>query len=127
MKMGYLAAGSPDCPLVRLYDFTQEDVVQLCRLFASLASVAVESAALHEQPFIQPLDGLRVTLRVAKRDQGLVQTDAKSFDCLLTQEGWEDQRDWALPFGGESCGDFTWLLFDVPGGARLLLSRDGRW
>lgn len=128
MKMEYLPTGSTDCPLIRLYDFTLDEVVQLFGVFASLASDAVRTVGLHEQSYVQPIDECRLVLRVAERDQGIVQLDAHSFACVLTEDGWKDEEERAIALVGDGCrGDFQWLLWGIPSEVRLLLSWDGRW
>jgi hypothetical protein len=127
MKMEYLAAGSADCPLIRLYDFTVDELVQLCDLFNSLASGAVRSIALHEQPYLVSLQGCCLTLRAAERDRGIVEDHLGGFDCLLTPDGWEDQAERVKPVIEDSRGDFVWLLYNIPSEIRLLLSWNGTW
>jgi hypothetical protein len=128
MKMDYLATGSDDCPLIRLYDFTPKEVVQLCGVFASLASGIVRTVSLHEQPFVQPVDGCHLMLQTAREDKGIEKVDARSFDCTLTQDGWEDEAERAKPLAGDDArGHNQWLLYSVPSEIRLLLSWDGTW
>lgn len=127
MKMEYLAAGSADCPLIRLYGFTVDELVQLRDQFHSLAAGTVRSMALHEQSYLVSLDDCRLTLRTAERDRGIVKDDSGGFDCLLTQDGWEDQVERVKPVIEDSQGDFVWLLYDVPSEIRLLLSWGGSW
>ncbi|HBO44205.1 MAG TPA: hypothetical protein DD670_09785 [Planctomycetaceae bacterium] len=128
MKMEYLSSGSADCPLIRLYDFTPDEVAQLCDVFASLASGEVHTVALHEQPFVQPLHECGLTLRAEKEDTGIVEVDERRFECPLTKSGWEDQKERTQPFAGDGVhGGFLWLLYDIPSEIRLLLSWDGCW
>jgi hypothetical protein len=128
MKMEHLATGSDDCPLLRLYDFTPNEVGQLCGVFTSLASGTVCIVALHEQPFIQPVDGCRLTLRAAKRDKGIEAVDTNSFECILTEDGWEDEAERAKSLTGDDArGHHQWLLNSTPSEIRLLLSCDGCW
>lgn len=128
MKMEYLAIGSVDCPLIRLYDFTPNEVGQLCGVFASLASGTAHTVALHEQPFIQPVDGCRLTLQTATRDKGIEKIDTIGFECILTKDGWDDEAERAQSL---ACDDdrehHQWLLYGILGEIRLLLSWDGCW
>jgi len=38
MKLEYIAAGSDDCPLIRLFEFTSAEVEELQKLVRSLVS-----------------------------------------------------------------------------------------
>lgn len=127
MRMEHLPEGSPECPLIRLYEFSRDDLLRLCDLLSDLASGKREVAALHEQPFIQPLAQCRLVLRVGKSDEGIKSAD-DAFECTLTPEGWQDQLERASPLTEVSNADaFQWLLYDVPSDVALLLSRTGRW
>jgi hypothetical protein len=129
MKMEYLASDAADYTVIRLYDFTPNEVAQLCDIFASLASGTTCSVALHDQPFIQLINGCRLTLRVGRRDGGIEKVDASGFDCILTQTGWEDELERArwLAQDNRQGNYHHWLLLDIPTEVRLLLSKDGFW
>jgi hypothetical protein len=60
MKLQYLAYGSADCPLIRLYDFQTADGVRLKALFDKLAGSSSTLIALDEQTGILPVDGCQL-------------------------------------------------------------------
>ena len=66
MKLEFLGGGSPDCPLLRLYDFDETEASELRQVFAELANRSFTSIALHDLPFIQPVNECRLTLKVAE-------------------------------------------------------------
>jgi hypothetical protein len=52
MKIDYLTDGSPDCPILRLYDFDTSEAENLQAVLAELAEGKINSVALKELPFI---------------------------------------------------------------------------
>ena len=69
MKLEFVREGSPDCPLLRLYDFESAEARQLQQFVLRLVSKSDESIALHQQPGIQPMAGCELTLRSAENVQ----------------------------------------------------------
>jgi hypothetical protein len=126
MKMEFLAEASPDCPLIRLYDFQTRDALELKNLFDSLADGTRTAIALHEQSFIEPIDGCRLNLRVGIRDTGIVQTGPFTFEGRLTPARWSDVAGLSEPFCvSAEPNRFQWLNEDSK--ISLLLSPDGMW
>jgi hypothetical protein len=50
MKLEQLAAGSPDCPLPRMYDFTTAEAGRLRTAVAGLAVGAAKRVEIHLSP-----------------------------------------------------------------------------
>jgi len=126
MKLQFLADGSQDCPLIRMYDFNEEEVVRLKRLFGLLADRSATSVKLHEQAGIEPIDGCQLNLQVGKRNTGVVRRGTSTFECSLTSERWSDVASLAEPFCAVAeAGTCQWLNED--GEISLLLSPKGGW
>jgi hypothetical protein len=126
MRIEYLATGSADCPLIRLFDFSRHEASELASLFARLSDGTADSADLSEAPWAQPVSGCRLLLQVGTSDVGITPTSAlNEFICLLTRERWSALRDLAEPFCAAGPGTYQWL--DDCGPVSLLLSRDWRW
>jgi hypothetical protein len=126
MKLEFLASGSPDCPLIRLYDFDNAAVVLLREVFRRLSDASVSNTPLHEQKAIEAVDGCRLDLRLGSRDSGIVQTGPLRFECILTTEGWSEVVDLMEPFcESENMKGYQWLNED--GEVSLLLSPGGLW
>jgi hypothetical protein len=124
MRVEYLAAGSSDCPLIRLYDFGAVEVTRLKDSVTALAGGAADHLAVHELPGVEA--GCRLMLRVGDESHGVVEASAGCFECVLTRAGWHDVVGLIEPFcqSGPSTG-FQWLV--DTGRVSLLLSTDGRW
>ncbi len=126
MKLEFLADGSPDCPLIRLYEFEKAEVIHLKELLDSLANGTRLSVSLHEEPGIEPIDGCRLDLVVSSRNAGIVPKGDRIFECALDKDRWSDLAWLANPLcGSEESRRFQWLNEDGP--VALLLSDDGRW
>ncbi len=125
MKLEFLADGSQDCPLIRLYDFESEEAVGLRQIFISLSDGTRDSVPLDGERGFESIGGCRFTLRLGKRDLGVMQKAKAEFDCVLTQEGWDDMA-WRLePFCKSGGSGYQWL--NEEGNVSLLLSKTGQW
>jgi len=126
MKIEYLEDGSPDCPLIRLYEFIPEEAIRLRESFLSLASGKQDTIELHNAPGMQSMRGCCLTLRLGQRDVGLVRTGPTSFKCVLTASAWSNLAGLTEPFqAAEMDGHYQWL--SEHGKANLLLSPLGDW
>ncbi len=126
MKLEIVSAGSPDCPLLRLYDFTAAEANQLHEAVAALASGASEWIELDRLPFVEPLGGCRLTLARRSWDQAVKRKGGSAdFECGFTPGTWGQMADLIEPFAAGTTG-FQWLA-GSPGEAPLLLSACGGW
>jgi hypothetical protein len=126
MKLEYLASGSKDCPLIRLYAFDQPAVLHLRSLIGALEAGTIVSSPLHKQPWIRSVENCELELCLAKRDQGVIQVGPSRFECILTNDGWRDIAFLLEPFcGTESPSGIQWL--NERGKVSLLLSSSGMW
>jgi hypothetical protein len=126
MKLEYLAEGSPDCPIIRLYDFTESEAKQFHSLVTALASTTVERVEVHRLEFVEAVDGCRLTLVNRSWDQAVFQkAKPAEFECGFTPGTWDNVACLVEPFTKGACG-FQWLA-GVPGEATILLSPYGQW
>ena len=127
MKLEYIADGSPYCPLIRLYEFTDIETSGLRTKIAELAQGSSISIALHDLNFVTPIGDCELILIVADDDQGILASDSDSlFMCMLSQETWEQIAGLIESFckSGALSG-YQWL--DETSDISLLLSPDGTW
>jgi hypothetical protein len=125
MKLEYLAAGSKDCPLIRLYSFTPAEAGQLLADVTELSSGAVERVEVDRLPFVQPVGGCRLALVRTIWDRAIVKVGSSAFECGFTLGTWDNVAALIEPFARGTFG-FQWLA-DLPGEATLLLSVSGQW
>ncbi len=128
MKLEYLVDGSPDCPLIRLYDFTPVEAGQLLTAVAALASGAGDHVKIHELPVVEPVGECRLTLVRRSWDQAIIRGCGPcEFECGFTTGTWDNVAGLVEPFA-EGVGGFQWLA-GVPGEAAFLLSASasGQW
>jgi hypothetical protein len=115
-------------PLIRLYDFTRNELAQLYEIISSLSVGAVISVALHEQKFISPVQGLSLTLNIGKDSRGIEKTGDNKFVCTLTQEYWDDELErMKAAINLTKLGHYHWMLWNTLNEARLLISWNGTW
>ena len=127
MKVEYLSEGSPECPLIRLYDFDSVTVARLNTLIMRLADGVSDTVAVHEVPDIEPVDGCQLFLQAGTRSQGVTKLSSENaFQCTQTRLDWNNVAELVKPFceSGQLKG-FQWL--DDNGDISLLLSHDGHW
>ena len=125
MKLEYLSDGSPECPLLRLYDFTKQDAEALRLAVLELASETAERIEIHRLPFVRPVGACRLALILQSWDQAIVRVGPLAFECGLTGATWEDVQGLIEPFA-ETVHGFQWLT-GIPGELPLLLSASGNW
>ena len=125
MKLEYLSDGSPDCPLIRLYDFDQSEVRQLRQLVQSLVTGECQDIALHDETWVEPVASCCLNFRLGTRNQGVRQVQPLRFECVLNPDGWSNLEGLLEPFSESNTGGFQWLIHD--GRIDLLISRDGLW
>ena len=123
MKQEFLPSGSPDCPLLRLFDFSPAEACELRGIFAELASGARSRFELRE--LAQPVHNCALVLSVGKRDEGIIQTAENHFECVLTRDTWDNVAFLTVPFCASASDGFQWLT--EHSGISLLLSPSGQW
>jgi len=124
LKLEFLADGSPDWLLVRLYDFEPEDAVSLRQIFISLSHGSRELAHLDSERGFESIGGCRLTLRSGNRDLGVVQKAKTEFECILIEGAWDNMAGLVEPFCTD-CSGYQWL--DEHGKISLLISKTGQW
>lgn len=130
MKMEYLPDGSVDCPLVRLYEFDQQQAVWLRAVFMSLASSTNKDVSLHDESLVEAVDGCELVLRLGAKSIGVWRKKRLwgkgiHLECTLTSGGWENVASLMEPFCEGDLNGYQWL--DENGPVSLLLSPGGRW
>jgi hypothetical protein len=128
LKIEYLHAGSPECPVIRLCDFDIDGAQELRELFQSLANGNESSIALHNLNSFSAVDHVRLFLSTASKDFGIVRisNQLRGFDLRLTRATFADLAELTVRFENlEHSGAFQWL--SELGAARLLLSPSGWW
>lgn len=125
MKIEFLRNGSPDCPLIRLFDFTHGQASQLQQVILGLLS-SVSSVAIQELAFVESIENCRPTFEVGRQDDGIMRiAGTQEFICRMMLKTWEDIATLLEPFVIGDCG-YQWLIRHQ-GDANLLLSTTGHW
>ena len=127
MKIEFLADGSPDCPLIRLYDYDTQQIYRLYALLLDLAVGRINNVSLQEALLAEAVAGCDLILQAADEDQGVVWDSSPGrFVCRLGCSSWQSVAERVLPFHSESLADtYQWL--DETSPISWLLSFNGLW
>jgi hypothetical protein len=125
MKIEFLKSGSPDCPLIRLYEFKPSEAQLLRRIALQLARGRTQTVPLHKEQGILAIGGCQLALTRGEKDRGLFETGPLEFLWTLAGTGWLSVSGLIRPFSRTNSDGFQWL--SDGGKIRILLSRDGRW
>ena len=128
MKLEYLSDGSPECPLVRIYDFDSVAAEFLRRHIVGLTEGSLTVVAVHEFSTVQPIGGCQLLFKINDVDRGVIQLGTTTeFECLLTRTSWRQvaglMEPFCTPVGHP--GSHQWL--DETSDISLLFSPDGQW
>jgi hypothetical protein len=125
MKLEFLKNGSPDCPLIRVYEFDAKEADNLRRITLQLAGAREQTVLFHEQPGVIPIDGCQLMLHIGEKDRGVSELGSNKFKWILSKAGWFQVVGLIRPFTRTDSSGFQWL--SDGGQIRVLLSHDGRW
>jgi|SRR5215470_1902320 len=125
MRLEYLHSGPNESGLIRLYDFAQEEVCELRKIARELASGALERLALQSENWVVPVGGCGLSLQRGDRDFGIREVGPLSFECKLSELGWDNVEGLLEPFCALPTVGFQWLT--TQGKTPLLISHDGKW
>lgn len=125
MKLEFLPSGSPDCPLLRLFDFDCVQVTQFRDLCLQLAVGQRETFAMpHDFP-VDPTAGYQLKMKCADTPNGIRQISSSAFECVLTRTDWDNIAWLVDPFCQSEREGYQWLV--KTGRISLLLSHDETW
>lgn len=127
MKIEFLADGSPDCPLIRLYNYDTQQIYRLYALLLDLAVGRVNNISLQKALPAEAVAGCDLVLQAADEDQGIVRDSSQGrFFCRLSCSSWQSVAERVLPFHSESSAEtYQWLNETSP--ISWLLSSNGLW
>lgn len=123
--MEYLVDGSPDCPLIRLFDFDRTSVAALRSAVKGLADGDSASVDLASQDLAKSVGGCELVLRTGNRDLGVSESCPLHFECVLMRDTFDDMAVLMEPFCDSAKDGFQWLTEHSK--ISLLLSSNGKW
>lgn len=125
MKLEFLASGSPDCPLIRIYEFNSKEAYELRRIALALARGTETVVRLHEQPNVTAIGGCELMLQQGKKERGVSAISSSKFEWVLPQAGWLQIAGLIRPFSRGGTNGYQWL--SETGKVKILLFCDGKW
>ncbi len=112
--------------LIRLFDFTPNEVVALIQKIQSTVLNGQGSLELHALEFITPVN-CELIFQLSNGDHGLRLNSTGSYICELTVEGYIEMIALMSPFSRRLGSSHQWLYDLKVGGTELLISYTGRW
>ncbi len=125
MKLEYLPEGTPECPLIRLFEFSQAEAKQFSELVKLLGAGNREKVVLHNETWVVPVGECSVNLRRGEWNQGMRRAPSGTFEWVLSAEGWRNVEGLLEPFCDIAPTGFQWLTSQ--GEIAVLISTDGQW
>jgi hypothetical protein len=125
MKIEFLPEGASDCPLVRLFDYSREDLRLLSQACHDLANGRIEEFILHDEPWIESASGCRFYWRVSSTDIGVpLPRPSEPLVLQYSKERWRDVQGKLSQLLDQPLG-FQWITDG--GDVEVLVSPDGAW
>jgi hypothetical protein len=118
VKFEFLEDGTVDCPLIRLYGGSNEEMALLSRAIGELSAGTLLEVSLSFLTGYTPIGDVSVRLRKGDQDIGVEHVgDARHFSWILTASGWNSVRELLKPFerpeiwkkSGDVSYSFQWL------------------
>ncbi len=125
MKFDLLTGDSLQSPIVRLFDFTDEEAKSFGESLRRLATSEITLIEVHDLPFLEVDGNLRLLFRIGSRDRGTRFLDSDTIECELSLDTWADVAGLVEPFESGSQG-FHWLYLGTECPS-ILMSADGLW
>jgi hypothetical protein len=125
MLLEYLPDGSTVCPLLRLFNFSPTEALQLQQATVGLAAGAVNEFVVNDMSGVRGIARCRLTLKAGKRDIGVSHLGENSFECVLNPDTWDNISGLVEAFCEPIPSGHQWVV--SVGDVNLLLSRDGSW
>ena len=122
MKLDYLDDGSPDCPILRLSEFSESEVTSLRDQTVKLSAGTLDRVTVNSMPGVVTAHGAVLTLVLAAADEGVVRLDGGEFECRLSAGQWIRVAELLEPFCAGSTGS-QWL--DETSNISLLITKSG--
>ena len=119
MRIEFIEAGAPECPLLLFHDTTPESAAALSRALTESRG----ELALHALEGVDA-GGLTVTARMGRRNLGVRRKGECSFEWVMHEEGWAQVTGLLEPFVDGSDG---WQRLSYEGPIAVVFSPSGRW
>jgi hypothetical protein len=126
MKIEYLAGDQPPLPLVRLFHFRPDEVNALRAACDDLANGRTSEFAVHQQAWVQPVNGCRFVWRASRNDVGVrVPEPDQPLVLEYSDEAWREVEGKLSQFVEPRPHTSNWLTNE--GDVDVLISMDGNW
>jgi hypothetical protein len=117
LQIDYIADGAPECPLIRIWDFTRQEACDLKQIFAALASRRKASHTIGKSP-------IQLQLVIGTQNKLIPAETPNAYVWTLSHDEWRTVTELTAPFCESDVHGFQWLKED---GIAILLSVNGKW
>ncbi len=124
MNVDYLASGSDECPLIRLYQGSDGDYEVLSAGILNLINKNVELDVLSLNGFVKDNSIQELTIRKDAEDEGIEEVNPGRFICHFSEEHLQDILEKIEHYRKSNSG-YHWL--DDKSDISILLSYSGKW
>ena len=134
MELEFLPDGSFDCPLLILSPSVPEEAKQLYNAISEMVSVPGSNLDIHTLPFIDPIEGCKLTAQIGEDDLGVIPINTlevflsetrNHFNWKLTLKSWNFVLALLHPFTEQDSSGYQWL--DETSQISVLISHYYRW
>ena len=124
MKLDYLHDDTDECPMIRLYNFDNDENGRLCDAILLLKSREQDCVLVHELPWVESIEECRLTLRSTSKNKDMSRLPGPaSFELGLTSYKWGIMA--LMVREVKKSNEYQWLW--ESGDAKLLFSKTGQW
>ncbi|OGX07074.1 MAG: hypothetical protein A2Z88_11330 [Omnitrophica WOR_2 bacterium GWA2_47_8] len=127
MKIEYLKDGSPDCPILRLFEFNNDEVARLKEGLEKLRDGKTRRFEFHRESYVAPVNNCQLTFEIGDLNKGVYQAEDSKFVCGLKRSGYAAILGFLEPFCVKPAAKDVYQWLDETGEIALLLSRKGNW
>lgn len=122
MKLTYFHEGAGNCPILRISETSDNDILKLIELWNSLATRKIDILTLNKEMDLD--SNCILDCKVSEISRGIMKQNPDRFLCELTPKGWAQIIEFAEPLLNHP-NSYQWL--NETSEISLLLSPSGSW
>lgn len=130
MKIEMIKEGSSDCPLIRIYHFSIDEILEFMADINDLIKRKISVLDISNLRGVDAINDLRLSFELYKEDKGLVSIGKNAYKLILTEDSFISMTEKLEGFCRENESErndavYQWL--DETSEISLLLSPSGFW
>jgi hypothetical protein len=125
MKLEYVEDAFYCEPVILLYGGTTAEVEELRVRLRHLSLAAITVLDIHSLPFVEPIDGVKLSLVGGTSDRGIRSIEPTAFEWTSRSSTWSEISGLLEAFVASSCSGFQFL--NELAGPQMIYSVDRGW